>query len=219
MCTNMLEFGLEEVSKGLAEVGGRLLVVDTSDSFLFKHNFEEDEGVTKGGEVVDVVEHLEEEEEDELAPRVPVIVVRQRCVEENVVEMALNKDERESVIRRSPKEGVRRAQRILDVRILPDPAEQRILLDPTEDLLTVDHTELKPSHHSTPLLPSNLGLNLGLLLIKEKKRLKNGYLNVKYQGLLRFPSAKLPFQGNVSSFLRVLKQNVKRKWIAGLREK
>ena len=158
-----MEFSLEEVSKSLAEVEGRLLVVDTSDSNLFEHNFEEDEGVAKGGEVVDVVEHLEEEKEDELSPRVPVIVVRQRCLEENVVEMALNKDERESVIRRSPKEGARRAQRILDVRILPDPAEQRILLDPAKDLLTLDHTELKPSHHSTPLLSTNLGVNLGLL--------------------------------------------------------
>ena len=210
--------------KSQVNVEGSLLIgreVDVTSAPNFVNNHEQDDEGRRR-EVV-AKEVVAKEASDDLTPRVPVIVVRQRGVDEDEVlvnmEMGLSRDERGSVIRRSPKEGVRRAQRILDARILPDPAEQRILLDPTEDLLTVDHTELKPSHHSTPLLPSNLGLNLGLLLIKEKKRLKNGYLNVKYQDLLRFPSAKLPFQGNVSSFLRVLKQNVRRKRIAGLREK
>ena len=163
----MLEFSLkEEVNKRLVEVEGMLLVVE-------HNNFEEDEGwgkeeVAKGGEV-DVLEHLEEEEEEEeLNRRVPVIVVRQRCVEENTAEMALSKDERESVIRRSPKE-IRRSPK--EIRRSPKERArkaQRILLDPREEQFMLlldpreDQTQLKPSHHSTPLLPTDLGMDLGL---------------------------------------------------------
>ena len=134
------------------------------------HNSEEEEG--RRMEAV-----AKEEEENELTPRVAVIVVsRQRSVEENVAEMenALSKAERESVIKRSPKEvikrspkeGTRKAQRILLDPTGGEAVEGPIirkapwmeLLDPTEELLSVDQTELKPSHHSTPLLPTSPGI-------------------------------------------------------------
>ena len=130
------------------------------------HNSEEEEGRRK--EAV-----AKEEEEDEPNPRVAVIVVsRQRSVEEKVAELenALSKDdERKSVIKRSPKEvikrspkeGKRRAQRILLDPAAGEPVEAPWiqLLDPREKLLSVDQTELKPSHHSTPLLPTSPGIS------------------------------------------------------------
>ena len=126
------------------------------------HNSEEEEGRRKEADA-------KEEEEDEPTPRVAVIVVsRQRSVAE--MENALSKDdERKSVIKRSPKEvikrrpkeGKRRAQRILLDPAAGEPVEAPWiqLLDPTEKLLSVDQTELKPSHHSTPLLPTSPGIS------------------------------------------------------------
>ena len=134
--------GLKKMRKSQVNVEGSLLIgteVDLTSAPNLVHNSEQDD---EGREVV------AKEASDDLTPRVPVIVVRQRGVDEDEVlvnmEMGLSRDERGSVIRRSPKEGTRK--------------RARILLPPTGKLLTLeDQQELKPSHHSTPLLPTDQG--------------------------------------------------------------
>ena len=130
--------------KSQVNVEGSLFIgteVDVTSAPNFVHNPEQDD---EGGRR----EVVAKEASDDLTPRVPVIVVRQRGVDEDEVlvnmEMGLSRDERGSVIRRSPKEGMRN--------------RARILLPPTGKLLTLeDQQELKPSHHSTPLLPTDQG--------------------------------------------------------------
>ena len=135
--------------KSQVNVEGSLLIgreVDVTSAPNFVNNHEQDDEGRRR-EVV-AKEVVAKEASDDLTPRVPVIVVRQRGVDEDEVhvnmEMALSRDERGSVIRRSPKEGMRK--------------RARILLPPTGKLLTLeDQQELKPSHHSTPLLPTDQG--------------------------------------------------------------
>ena len=130
--------------KSQVNVEGSLLIgteVDVTSAPNFVHNPEQDDEGRRR-------EVVAKEASDDLTPRVPVIVVRQRGVDEDEVlvnmEMGLSRDERGSVIRRSPKEGTRK--------------RARILLPPTGKLLTLeDQQELKPSHHSTPLLPTDQG--------------------------------------------------------------
>ena len=135
--------------KSQVNVEGSLLIgteVDVTSAPNFVNNHEQDDEGRRR-EVV-AKEVVAKEASDDLTPRVPVIVVRQRGVDEDEVlvnmEMGLSRDERGSVIRRSPKEGTRK--------------RARILLPPTGKLLTLeDQQELKPSHHSTPLLPTDQG--------------------------------------------------------------
>ena len=135
--------------KSQVNVEGSLLIgteVDVTSAPNFVNNHEQDDEGRRR-EVV-AKEVVAKEASDDLTPRVPVIVVRQRGVDEDEVlvnmEMGLSRDERGSVIRRSPKEGMRK--------------RARILLPPTGKLLTLeDQQELKPSHHSTPLLPTDQG--------------------------------------------------------------
>ena len=135
--------------KSQVNVEGGLLIgreVDVTSAPNFVNNHEQDDEGRRR-EVV-AKEVVAKEASDDLTPRVPVIVVRQRGVDEDEVlvnmEMGLSRDERGSVIRRSPKEGTRK--------------RARILLPPTGKLLTLeDQQELKPSHHSTPLLPTDQG--------------------------------------------------------------
>ena len=135
--------------KSQVNVEGSLLIgteVDVTSAPNFVNNHEQDDEGRRR-EVV-AKEVVAKEASDALTPRVPVIVVRQRGVDEDEVlvnmEMGLSRDERGSVIRRSPKEGMRK--------------RARILLPPTGKLLTLeDQQELKPSHHSTPLLPTDQG--------------------------------------------------------------
>ena len=130
--------------KSQVNVEGSLFIgteVDVTSAPNFVHNREQDDE-RRWQEVV------AKEASDDLTPRVPVIVVRQRGVDEDEVlvnmEMGLSRDERGSVIRRSPKEGMRK--------------RARILLPPTGKILTLeDQQELKPNHHSTPLLPTDQG--------------------------------------------------------------
>ena len=130
--------------KSQVNVEGSLFIgteVDVTSAPNFVHNPEQDDEGRRR-------EVVAKEASDDLTPRVPVIVVRQRGVDEDEVlvnmEMALSRDERGSVIRRSPKEGTRK--------------RARILLPPTGKLLTLeDQQELKPNHHSTPLLPTDQG--------------------------------------------------------------
>ena len=130
--------------KSQVNVEGGLLIgreVDVTSVPNFVNNHEQDDEGRRQ-------EVVAKEASDDLTPRVPVIVVRQRGVDEDEVlvnmEMGLSRDERGSVIRRSPKEGTRK--------------RARILLPPTGKLLTLeDQQELKPSHHSTPLLPTDQG--------------------------------------------------------------
>ena len=145
--------------KSQVNVEGSLLIgteVDVTSAPNFVNNHEQDdegrrrEVVAKEVVAKEVVakEVVAKEASDDLTPRVPVIVVRQRGVDEDEVlvnmEMGLSRDERGSVIRRSPKEGTRK--------------RARIFLPPTGKLLTLeDQQELKPSHHSTPLLPTDQG--------------------------------------------------------------
>ena len=140
--------------KSQVNVEGSLLIgteVDVTSAPNFVNNHEQDdEGRRREVVAKEVVakEVVAKEASDDLTPRVPVIVVRQRGVDEDEVhvnmEMALSRDERGSVIRRSPKEGMRK--------------RTRILLPPTGKLLTLeDQQELKPNHHSTPLLPTDQG--------------------------------------------------------------
>ena len=140
--------------KSQVNVEGSLLIgteVDVTSAPNFVNNHEQDdEGRRREVVAKEVVakEVVAKEASDDLTPRVPVIVVRQRGVDEDEVlvnmEMGLSRDERGSVIRRSPKEGMRK--------------RARILLPPTGKLLTLeDQQELKPSHHSTPLLPTDQG--------------------------------------------------------------
>ena len=141
--------GLKKMRKSQVNVEGSLLIgreVDVTSAPNFVNNHEQDDEGRRR-EVV-AKEVVAKEASDDLTPRVPVIVVRQRGVDEDEVlvnmEMALSRDERGSVIRRSPKEGMRK--------------RARILLPPTGKLLTLeDQQELKPSHHSTPLLPTDQG--------------------------------------------------------------
>ena len=136
--------GLKKMRKSQVNVEGSLFIgteVDVTSAPNFVHNREQDDEGRRQ-------EVVAKEASDDLTPRVPVIVVRQRGAEEDEVhvnmEMALSRDERGSVIRRSPKEGTRK--------------RARILLPPTGKLLTLeDQQELKPSHHSTPLLPTDQG--------------------------------------------------------------
>ena len=135
--------------KSQVNVEGSLLIgreVDVTSAPNFVNNHEQDDEGRRR-EVV-AKEVVAKEASDDLTPRVPVIVVRQRGVDEDEVhvnmEVALSRDERGSVIRRSPKEGMRK--------------RARILLPPTGKLLTLeDQQDLKPSHHSTPLLPTDQG--------------------------------------------------------------
>ena len=135
--------------KSQVNVEGSLLIgreVDVTSAPNFVNNHEQDDEGRRR-EVV-AKEVVAKEASDDLTPRVPVIVVRQSGVDEDEVlvnmEMGLSRDERGSVIRRSPKEGMRK--------------RARILLPPTGKLLTLeDQQELKPSHHSTPLLPTDQG--------------------------------------------------------------
>ena len=135
--------------KSQVNVEGSLLIgreVDVTSAPNFVNNHEQDDEGRRR-EVV-AKEVVAKEASDDLTPRVPVIVVRQRGVDEDEVlvnmEMGLSRDERGSVIRRSPKEGTRK--------------RARIFLPPTGKLLTLeDQQELKPSHHSTPLLPTDQG--------------------------------------------------------------
>ena len=136
--------GLKKMRKSQVNVEGSLFIgteVDVTSAPNFVNNHEQDDEGRRQ-------EVVAKEASDDLTPRVPVIVVRQRGVDEDEVlvnmEMGLSRDERGSVIRRSPKEGTRK--------------RARILLPPTGKLLTLeDQQELKPNHHSTPLLPTDQG--------------------------------------------------------------